>query len=102
VRDDARDVRIDDEDPARLDAFEPGLDRCALASARILDRFGAGVESGGAGLLVRCHDARAPDREGRGQYVAEHRLRKQVPHAPRFVQPRLPLRARKRDHDRRH
>ena len=102
VRHDARDVGVDDEDAARLDALEGRLHRRALAAARVGDRLGAGLPSRLRCLLVRCHDARAAHHDARGEHVAEHRVRERAAHPSRGVEPRLALRARKRDHDRDH
>ena len=99
MRHDARDVGVDDEDAARLDALQARLHRRALAAARVGDRLGAGLPSRLRGLLVRRHDARAADRDAGGEHVAEHRVRERAADPSRRVEPRLALRARERDHD---
>ena len=80
MRHDARDVGVDDEDAARLDAFEARLHRRALAAARVGDDLGAGVASRLRALVVRRHDTRAADRDAGGEDVAEHRLRERPAH----------------------
>jgi len=82
VGNDARDVGVDDEDATEPDACQAGLHRRALAAARIGDDFGTGIESGGRALLVGGDDAGAADRGGRGEDVAEHRVRERPADAP--------------------
>ena len=61
VRHDARNVGVDDEDPARSDVFQGGLHGRALAASRIGDDFGAGFGGCCGALVVGRHDAGLAD-----------------------------------------
>src|SRR5947209_18865470 len=51
LRHDARDVRVDDEDAAGLDAIQTCLDRRSLAAAGIGNGLGAGVDRRGGAFF---------------------------------------------------
>ena len=102
MRDDARNVGVDDEHRAFADRSSAAGDRRALTARRILDRLRAELRRQRAAGLVIGDDERAAGHGRRGEHVAEHRQRELRAHIVGRVEALLAVLAAEGDDDLRH
>jgi hypothetical protein len=102
VRDDAGDVRVDDEHRPRPDEVEGSRDRPSLSVARVVDDLDAELGGQLARRAIPRDEQRPAGRDGRREHVSEHREGKLRPLRRRRIEPSLPAATAERHHDLRH